>query len=251
MWLVNTLNMSSSARQNDMNACVVLPGTHSSARHMLLNSWHLLLPIASLSFVRFICWNFITKQDFVLKSHILQIYSQITMVMGFLHNGRFIIYFLLPGTSKASTLSVFLLGAQVHVLLLGTQCRGGSRISFGGGGGTKDYVCAPTPRSEVPYGRGPGPAWKLSVFVVDALSCYLSLILKHSDTEWDKKHIWSNFVWGGGGGGGGGERLLRPPLNPPLISWVDVNTFSPEPRTKVVCSISSVFCREKIICHFC
>ena len=41
----------------------------------------------------------------------------------------------------------------------------------------------------------------------DALSCYLSLIFKHSDTKWDKKtHSRSNLRGG-----------ARPPLDPPLI----------------------------------
>ena len=41
--------------------------------------------------------------------------------------------------------------------------------------------------------------------VLDALSCYLSLILKHSDKKWEtRKHSRSFFFWGGGG------RLVRP-----------------------------------------
>ena len=48
-----------------------------------------------------------------------------------------------------------------------------------------------------------------ALWVFDALSCYLSLIFKHSDTKWDKKNSQSNFFWG--------ARLLRPPLNPPLL----------------------------------
>ena len=41
------------------------------------------------------------------------------MLIGFLRCGNFIIHALLLGTSKA--LSVFLLGARVYILLLGTQ----------------------------------------------------------------------------------------------------------------------------------
>ena len=43
----------------------------------------------------------------------------------------------------------------------------------------------------------------------DALSCYLSPILKHSDTKWDLKNTVDQIL-------GGGGHLLRPPLNPPL-----------------------------------
>ena len=44
-----------------------------------------------------------------------------TMLVGILNRGSFIINALLPGTSKAFTLSVFLPGACVLVLLPGTQ----------------------------------------------------------------------------------------------------------------------------------
>ena len=70
---------------------------------------------------------------------------------------------------------------------------GGSRIFFfiffggGGGGERKDYVRASTSQARNPksliYGRGPG---KLSGFFY-ALLCYLNIIFKHSDTNWDKK----------------------------------------------------------------
>ena len=73
----------------------------------------------------------------------------------------------------------------------GCYDKGGSRTFIQGG--VKDYMCAP----EVPYGRGPGPAFKRaleSLGVFDALSCYLSLIFKHSDTKLDyKTHNQSNF----------------------------------------------------------
>ena len=65
--------------------------------------------------------------------------------------------------------------------------RGGSRISkWGGGGGANDYVR----KREVPYWSGlvqcphKGPG---SSGVLYALSCYVSLILKHSDTKQDTK----------------------------------------------------------------
>ena len=44
-----------------------------------------------------------------------------TMLMGFLNHGNFIVDALLPGTSKAFTLSVFLPGTHIYILLPGTQ----------------------------------------------------------------------------------------------------------------------------------
>ena len=54
-------------------------------------------------------------------------------------------------------------------------------------------------KSEVPlYGQGG------SIRILDAFSCYLSLILKHSDTKRNNRNGQSIlFFWGGGGGGGG------------------------------------------------
>ena len=56
--------------------------------------------------------------------------------------------------------------------------------------------------------------------VLDALSCYLSLIFKHSDTKWNtEKHSRSGGVFFFLGGGGGRRGLLPPPpppLDPPL-----------------------------------
>ena len=67
---------------------------------------------------------------------------------------------------------------------------------FHGGGGRKCLcVCVRTymtsAKRGVPYKTGvqcilKGPG---SSRVLDALSCYLSLIIKHSDTKWDKKNI--------------------------------------------------------------
>ena len=45
-----------------VNTANVLPGIHSSARCMHLKSWHLLHPIANLSFACSICWNFIPTE---------------------------------------------------------------------------------------------------------------------------------------------------------------------------------------------
>ena len=105
------------AWKNDVKAHVVLPGTHHSARCMRLNSWHLLQPIANSSFV---CL-------FVEISYQARFCLQIsypailfTMLMGFLNRGSFIIHAFLPGTSKAFTLSVYLPGARVHIVLPGT-----------------------------------------------------------------------------------------------------------------------------------
>ena len=57
--------------------------------------------------------------------------------------------------------------------------------------------------------HGPG-----SSRVLDGLLCFLSLILKHSDTKWDtKKNSQANF-------GGGGAHVYCTPasrLDPPLI----------------------------------
>ena len=56
--------------------------------------------------------------------------------------------------------------------------------------------------------KGPGGSR-----ILDALSCYLSLILKHSDTKRDwKKYSRSNFR--------GDACLLRPPMDPPLTLMI-------------------------------
>ena len=51
-----------------------------------------------------------------------------TVLMGFLNHGSFIVHVLLPGTSKAFTLSVIMPGARVHVLLPGTQRYNTARV---------------------------------------------------------------------------------------------------------------------------
>ena len=70
---ISTWNMHftilSGAPQNDVNARVVLRGTHHSARRMCLKSWHLLQPIANLSFVCFICQNCLPRK--ILSSNII------------------------------------------------------------------------------------------------------------------------------------------------------------------------------------
>ena len=82
---------------------VVLPGTHRSARRMRLKSWH-----ANLSFMFYLS-KFHTKQYFVI------------LVIGFINRWSFIDHALLLGTSNAFTLSAFLPGECVHVLLPGTR----------------------------------------------------------------------------------------------------------------------------------
>ena len=66
------------------------------------------------------------------------------------------------------------------------------------GGGGDYYACThiTSAKPNVPYGRGPGPSHggaHLFLFLC-TLSCFLSLIFKHSDTKWDKtKQSRSNF----------------------------------------------------------
>ena len=60
----------------------------------------------------------------------------------------------------------------------------GFSFFFFGGGGAKDYVHAHSSRARSPKSLTAGVQEAFRVF--DALSCYLSLILKHSDTKWDK-----------------------------------------------------------------
>ena len=83
-----------------------------------------------------------------------------------------------------------------------------------GGGGKK--LCARTHIHErearSPLRPGPGPAQvraleALGVF--DALSYYLSLIFKQSDTKWDIKTIFDHIL-------GGGGAPVSPPLKPAL-----------------------------------
>ena len=90
-----------------------------------------------------------------------------------------------------------------HVVMTTTVTwfRYGIQNFFFFGGGRK-RLCGHTHHeleARVPYGRGKRALEALRVY--DALSCYLSLIFKHSDTKWDTiKHSRSN---------GGGGHLLR------------------------------------------
>ena len=64
-------------------------GTHCSARHMCLKSWHLLQPIANLSFVCFICWNFIPSK--IVSSKIIS-RNSFTLLIGYINRGSFIVH---------------------------------------------------------------------------------------------------------------------------------------------------------------
>ena len=113
--------ISSGARHDDVNARTILPGNPHSVRRMRLKYGHILVWFSTYrQFVicRFYFSKFHTKRDFVFKNHGRQILF--TMLMRISIHGSFIVHALLPGTSKAFTLSVFLKG-RVHILLPGTQ----------------------------------------------------------------------------------------------------------------------------------
>ena len=78
--------------------CVIVQGTHRSARRMRLKSWHLLQTITNLSVVCFICRNFIPSR--ILSSNIIScnfIYND----NGIFKSWEFYHSCPLPGTSKA------------------------------------------------------------------------------------------------------------------------------------------------------
>ena len=101
---------------------------------------------------------------------------------------------------------------------------------LGGGGGATDYVRARTLWAQSPLRPGCRPHLRaleaLRFFFM--LSCYLSLIFKHSYTKWDKKntHSQSRFM---GGGGGGRHAPVASPLNPPLSIMI-TSQFNDEQR---------------------
>ena len=68
------------AQQNDVNARIILPGTHCSTRWIRLKSCHLLQSICKLLFICFICQNFIPSKS--LSSNIISC-NLFTMLMGF------------------------------------------------------------------------------------------------------------------------------------------------------------------------
>ena len=110
---------SSCARQNDVNAHVILPGAHRSARHMR-RTFDTCFTL-SLIYHLYVLFVWISYQArFGLKIS----YPAIV-----LNCGSFIVHILLLGTSKVFTLSVFLPCACVHDLLPGTQ----RHVKRGGG----------------------------------------------------------------------------------------------------------------------
>ena len=114
------------ARQNDVNAHIILPGSHRSAKHMRI-TFDTCFTL-SLIYHLYVLFVWISYQArFGLKIS----YPAIVfiMVIGLLNCGSFIVHILLLGTSKVFTLSVFLPCACVHVLLPGTR-RNGCIIVF-------------------------------------------------------------------------------------------------------------------------
>ena len=57
-----------------------------------------------------------------------------------------------------------------------------------------------------------------ALWIFDALSCYLSLIFKYSDTKWDLKTYLIKFFFCVLGGGGGGHMPATLPLDLPLFN---------------------------------
>ena len=109
---------SSCARQNDVNAHIILPGAHRSARHMR-RTFDTCFTL-SLIYHLYVLFVWISYQArFGLKISYPAIVF--TMVIGLLNCGNFIVHILLLGTSKVFTLSVFLPCACVHVFLPGTR----------------------------------------------------------------------------------------------------------------------------------
>ena len=107
------------ARQNDVNAHVILPGAHRSARHMRRTfDTCFTLSLIYHNFVYVLLVWISYQARFGLKISYPAIVF--TMVIGLLNCGSFIVHILLLGTSKVFTLSVFLPCACVHVLLPGT-----------------------------------------------------------------------------------------------------------------------------------
>ena len=78
------------------------------------------------------------------------------------------------------------------------------------------------PRREVPYSRVLGAPLRaldaLAYRVLDALSCYLSLILKHSDTKLDLKNSRLKLR-------GARACCAPPPLDPPLNTMFVINFY--------------------------
>ena len=109
----------SGGQKNDMNACIVWRGIHCSA------SRDTIVVTPNSTCHQFIICMFylsklLTEQDFVFKYPAILLYTCNAIKWDLLNCGSFIVHILLAGTSKAFTLSVFLPGTRVHVILLGT-----------------------------------------------------------------------------------------------------------------------------------
>ena len=91
---------------------IILPDAHIKSFDTYFN----LSPIYNL-YVLFVKISYQARFCLQISYHA----SLFTMLIGFLNCGSFIIHALLPGISRACTLSVFLLAACVHVLLPGTR----------------------------------------------------------------------------------------------------------------------------------
>ena len=110
--------LQSCARQNNVNAHVIMPGAHRSARHMR-RTFDTCFTL-SLIYHMYVLFVWISYQArFGLKISYPAIVF--TMVIGLLNCGSFIVRILLLGTSKVFTLSIVLPWACVHVLLSGTR----------------------------------------------------------------------------------------------------------------------------------
>ena len=97
LYFFGHIPVSLGARQNDVNAHIVLVGTHCSENghvHKVLTS--------SSGFCQFIICMLFVEISCQAK-FCLQIYPAIlfTMLIGFLNHGSFMVHVLLPGTSKA------------------------------------------------------------------------------------------------------------------------------------------------------
>ena len=107
---------SSGAWKNNVKASVILLETHRSARGTCLKSGHLLYFNLSQIYHLYVLFVKILYQArFCLQVSYPAIWF--TMLMGFLDCGSFIVHALLAGTSKAFTLSVFLPGVRICILL--------------------------------------------------------------------------------------------------------------------------------------
>ena len=194
--MLSCINIVGCPERNDINACIVLPGTHRSARRMRLKSWHLLQPIANISFVCFICQNFILSK--ILSSNVI--------FRNFIYNanGIFIVLILLPGTSTAFTFSVLLPGALIYVILPGTRRYVDMFFSSECSGLDKPRDPLPVPRqpeasqrslpslpvsgTQLCASAGSGQVWclsNISISLFFALHCFVYLftkvILKYSN----------------------------------------------------------------------